>query len=817
LVGAAVAMRGNLVSIAVLSLIGANIAPLLVATDDAPIVPFLSYLLAMQLVALLLAQWGTGGKWWTLRGLSIVPQVFWMCEILGGRHGHEPAICAFLVVYAIFYHAELILAALRGQAGRFAGSAMAIATTAAFVAGLLCYLAEATSTLRGDWVMTVAVISAGLGLMLPRIDEKLGRLAIAHRIAAAALLALWVPIATSGIRVEVGWMVLAIVFAAMWSLTASSVSRVAAPITWVLGLAALALSAMDHGVGNAWLTISSTSIGSNIVLAWLFALSGHLIATLIGLNRQHSANNAQWETTARLIGLLSALIWLGASIGGLPPLGATASIIAYAWVLLGGEIIGVPGGLGEIAFAALVIATIKWAAVDTLNARLSSDWTTTRPVFNPLMGVSAAAVVSLLAFSRWLKKPLERLPDSRLCLAAAVIGLMTLGFSFEIDRVVGRIEAAGWQYAMNPWEVRQLSWTILWSLALTAVMFAVRRNVRWMNGVWAIILLPVGKFILLDTIWPLLSERSVATPILNLDFLAGASVLGCISIARILLSARGESAAITRFQIPNLAAFLVGWMGTLEIARFVARLNIPSESTGFEWHLKNLGWTMWWTVVAGSALWLGWRSDRKAGRNDIHAPWLTVWPVVLAAIAVKFLGIDAINWRMEHVPVSGWPVLLNLDILTALIVIGGLVLPCRLSLPAAALDAGYGLRLRKSAATLSVAILLVNGSLEVDRLFHIVSVFNPELAEQFGLSIFWSSFAVLTLACGFWRRVASLRYFSLALLAITLLKVVVIDLSQVGYGYRVLSFIGLGLLLLGTSVMYGKVSPMLLRQVSAKE
>jgi len=626
---------------------------------------------------------------------------------------------------------------------------------------------------------------------------------------------LWVPISTSGIRIEAGWMVLGVAFAALWGLTASPVSRVAAPITWVLGLTVLALSAMDHGVGNVWLTISSTAIGSNIVLAWLFALSGHLIATLIGLNRLRSRNNSQWETTGRFVGLLSALIWFGASIGGLPPLGATTSIIAYAWVLLGGEI-GLPGGLGEIAFAALLIATIKWAAVDTLNARLSSDWTTTRPVFNPLMGVGAAGVSSLLAFARWLKKPQERLPDSRLCLAAAVIGLMTLGFSFEIDRVVGRIEAAGWQYVMNPWEVRQLSWTILWSVALSAILVAVRRNVRWMNGVWAIVLLLVGKFLLLDTIWPLMSDRSAATPILNLDVLAGASVLGCISIARILLSARGESAAITRYQIPNLAAVLIGWMGTLEIARFVARVKFPSESAGHDWHLKNLGWTMWWTVVAGSALWLGWRSDRKAGRDDIHAPWLTVWPVVLAAIAVKFIGIDAINWRMEHVPISGWPVLVNLDILTALIVMGGMILPCRLSLPPAALDAGYGLRLRKSAATLSVAILLVSGSLEVDRLFHIVSVFNPELAEQFGLSIFWSSFAVLALACGFWQRAASLRYFSLGLLAITLLKVVVIDLSQVGYGYRVLSFIGLGLLLLGTSVMYGKVSPKLLGEMPAK-
>ena len=42
------------------------------------------------------------------------------------------------------------------------------------------------------------------------------------------------------------------------------------------------------------------------------------------------------------------------------------------------------------------------------------------------------------------------------------------------------------------------------------------------------------------------------------------------------------------------------------------------------------------------------------------------------------------------------------------------------------------------------------------------------------------------------------------------LKVVFVDLAHAGQGYRVLSFLGLGLLLLGTSVLYGKLSPRLL-------
>jgi len=69
---------------------------------------------------------------------------------------------------------------------------------------------------------------------------------------------------------------------------------------------------------------------------------------------------------------------------------------------------------------------------------------------------------------------------------------------------------------------------------------------------------------------------------------------------------------------------------------------------------------------------------------------------------------------------------------------------------------------------------------------------------------------LLCVGLGFRVRQAPIRYFGLFLFALTLLKVVVIDLSAASTGYRILSFVGLGALLLGTSVLYGKVSPVLL-------
>jgi uncharacterized membrane protein len=60
----------------------------------------------------------------------------------------------------------------------------------------------------------------------------------------------------------------------------------------------------------------------------------------------------------------------------------------------------------------------------------------------------------------------------------------------------------------------------------------------------------------------------------------------------------------------------------------------------------------------------------------------------------------------------------------------------------------------------------------------------------------------LLLAVGFWRRSAFLRWQALVLLAITIGKVFLWDMDQLSQGYRILSFLGLGALLLAVSFVY---------------
>jgi uncharacterized membrane protein len=74
--------------------------------------------------------------------------------------------------------------------------------------------------------------------------------------------------------------------------------------------------------------------------------------------------------------------------------------------------------------------------------------------------------------------------------------------------------------------------------------------------------------------------------------------------------------------------------------------------------------------------------------------------------------------------------------------------------------------------------------------------------EQFSYSAFFMLFGAILLILGFLRNSAFLRWQALVLLAFAIAKVFLIDISQLSQGYRILSFLGLGALLLCISFAY---------------
>src|SRR5262249_10506561 len=77
-----------------------------------------------------------------------------------------------------------------------------------------------------------------------------------------------------------------------------------------------------------------------------------------------------------------------------------------------------------------------------------------------------------------------------------------------------------------------------------------------------------------------------------------------------------------------------------------------------------------------------------------------------------------------------------------------------------------------------------------------------EIARDFSYSALWMAYGALLIIIGFWRSSALIRWQALVLIAATTGKVFVHDVFELDRGYRILSFVVLGILLLAISFAY---------------
>ena len=79
---------------------------------------------------------------------------------------------------------------------------------------------------------------------------------------------------------------------------------------------------------------------------------------------------------------------------------------------------------------------------------------------------------------------------------------------------------------------------------------------------------------------------------------------------------------------------------------------------------------------------------------------------------------------------------------------------------------------------------------------------HVKIARDFTYSALWMAYGAMLMAVGFWRRSALVRWQALVLIAFTIGKVFLYDVSELDRGYRIVSFIVLGVLLLAISFVY---------------
>jgi uncharacterized membrane protein len=112
-----------------------------------------------------------------------------------------------------------------------------------------------------------------------------------------------------------------------------------------------------------------------------------------------------------------------------------------------------------------------------------------------------------------------------------------------------------------------------------------------------------------------------------------------------------------------------------------------------------------------------------------------------------------------------------------------------------------------TAAVVAVALALLYLSLEVRTLYHgaVLNRGATGAAEQYTYSAVWLAFGVVLLAVGVWLRSQAVRFASAAVVILTVLKVFLVDMRDLTGIYQGLSFIGLGVVLLGIGWLYQRL------------
>jgi uncharacterized membrane protein len=205
-----------------------------------------------------------------------------------------------------------------------------------------------------------------------------------------------------------------------------------------------------------------------------------------------------------------------------------------------------------------------------------------------------------------------------------------------------------------------------------------------------------------------------------------------------------------------------------------------------------------WTVFAWLALAIG----LHLASDGARLPYLHRGAMALAALAgIETIAVVAPPFRLVVRPAFAEPMLANGGILAVLAVM--VALAVRAYLPPrgrearwAALAAGVAGVYLLSIATVDVFQAQLAGPIALEEL---------QKQAQVALSVLWAVIGVAALTWGLTRNRPDARVSGLALLTVVTAKVFVVDLAALDVAYRVLSFVALGVLLLGAAYLYRRL------------
>ena len=176
---------------------------------------------------------------------------------------------------------------------------------------------------------------------------------------------------------------------------------------------------------------------------------------------------------------------------------------------------------------------------------------------------------------------------------------------------------------------------------------------------------------------------------------------------------------------------------------------------------------------------------------------MTAAHVVQAAVQIVVFQLWLSNPMLTQDPVGGAPLVNLLFLAYAVPAVFAFLLATALGSLASGLPA-------RGLTGLGFLLVFAYLSLEVRHAFQgpVLSLAHQSDAEFYAYSLAWLVYAGLLLALGLFRGQTELRYASLAVLLVTVVKVFVFDMADLTGLLRVASFLGLGLSLVGIGFLY---------------
>jgi uncharacterized membrane protein len=219
---------------------------------------------------------------------------------------------------------------------------------------------------------------------------------------------------------------------------------------------------------------------------------------------------------------------------------------------------------------------------------------------------------------------------------------------------------------------------------------------------------------------------------------------------------------------------------------------------------RNLATAVTAALAFAASCWLALRA-----RGIDRAGWQWSRFAFAAAAAIDLVAVLLSVREILNLGYGGPPhsPFLNADFGMALMGLGILSVVAWVSLRIALTDEASLLWAQLSAGSVITInfVALLTGVREIESLWPI-TVANPEseLQRALAVSAFLMIYGAVLLAAGFWKRSSFIRWQALILLFFTIGKTFLYDMRNLSKGYRVVSFLGLGALLMAVSFAYQK-------------